>query len=248
MTERAGCSDDSSNGAKGSTSRLVLGDLERGFERFFDSAIARGFRLQVQPAEIGRQLERALLTGTTTSVGGTMAPNAFAVRLHPDDAVVFEGWSEALCQEMERWLADLAFRRGLITIAPIRVAIEADPRVRRRSVRATAQFLEGARNAPNKRVVSVAPLTMHPLNDDGAPLRVVSRVTVGRAAGNDFVIDDERVSRRHAMLDCDGGEWRVCDLGSTNGTRVNGRQVIRARLVDGDELEIGGRRYRVRLG
>lgn len=243
-----GRSVDWQRGANGNVCREVLGDIERGFERLVDSAIARGFRLHVQPAEIGRQLERALLNGTTTSVGGTMAPNAFAVRLHPDDAASFEGWSEALCREMERWLADLAFQRGLITIAPIRVAIEGDPRVRRRSVRATAQFFEGSRNAPDEHIVSIAPLTLLPLDDNRAPLlRAVSSVSLGRATGNDFIIDDEGVSRRHAMLECHGSHWHINDLGSTNGTWVNGQQVTRVRIVDGDELEVGGRRYRVRI-
>ena len=227
---------------------LVLGDLERGFERFVDSAIARGFRLRVQPAEIGRQLERALLDGTTTSVGGAMAPNAFEVRLHPDDAAAFAGWAEALCREMERWLADLAFRRGLVTIAPMQVVMVSDPNMRRRAVRASAQFLEGARGARNDRVVPAVPLTLLPFDDDEIPpLRAVSRVTLGRAAGNDLVIDDERVSRHHATLECDNGQWRISDLGSRNGTWVNGRLVSHARLMNGDELEVGGRRYRVQI-
>jgi hypothetical protein len=226
----------------------VLGDLERGFERFVDSAIARGFRLQVQPAEIGRQLERAMLNGATTSVAGAMAPNAFAVMLHPDDAAIFDGWSDALCREMEGWLADLAFRRGLVTIAPMHVAIEADPRVRRRSVRARAQFQEGARKDANPAFVRVPELELIPIDDHAqSKLRAVSRASLGRTAGNDLVISDERVSRRHAIIEWEHGEWRINDLGSTNGTWVNGRQVSRARLADGDEIELGGRRFRVRL-
>ncbi len=226
----------------------MLGDLERGFERFVDSAIARGFRLRVQPAEIGRQLERALLDGTTTSVGGAIAPNAFDVRLHPDDAAAFEAWSEALCREMERWLADLAFRRGLVTIAPMQVVIISDPTVRRRSVRASAQFLEGARTASKQQVIPAKPLELCPLDgNQSSVLRAVSRATLGRAADNDFIIDDERVSRRHAMIECHGGEWHMSDLGSRNGTWVNGRHVSRARLVNGDLIEVGGQRFRVRL-
>lgn len=226
----------------------MLGDFERGFERFVDAAIARGFRLQVQPAEIGRQLERALLDGTTTSVRGPLAPNAFKVSLHPDDAVVFDGWSDALCRELEGWLAELAFRRGLVTVAPMHVAIEANPRVHRRSVRASALFLEGVRDGATTKDSQHPALSLAPI--DGVRrtlLRAVSRASIGRTVGNDLVIDDARVSRRHALLEWAHGEWRVSDLGSTNGTWVNGQQVRLARLDDGDELELGGQRFRVCL-
>lgn len=226
----------------------MLGDLERGFERFVDSAIARGFRLRVQPAEIGRQLERAMLDGVASSVGGVMAPNAFAVTLHPDDAAQFDGWADALCLEMERWLADLAFRRGLVTVAPIQVTLRADSEVRRRSVRATAQFVEGARNEQGHSAADVMPLVLCPLDDGAMPeMSVRTRATLGRAAGNNIMIDDELVSRRHAILEFQRGTWQISDLDSTNGTWLNGRPVRRAQLADGDEIQIGQRRYRVRL-
>jgi pSer/pThr/pTyr-binding forkhead associated (FHA) protein len=50
-------------------------------------------------------------------------------------------------------------------------------------------------------------------------------VLVGRSRGCDVVIDDATVSRQHAGLVLYGGQWFVCDRGSTNGTRVNGRRV-----------------------
>lgn len=65
-------------------------------------------------------------------------------------------------------------------------------------------------------------------------------VVIGRSRDADCVVDDENVSRRHAELRLGGdGTWMVSDLGSTNGVKVNGRQVQRAHLKRGDYVELG---------
>lgn len=63
---------------------------------------------------------------------------------------------------------------------------------------------------------------------------------LGRSRESEIVIDDANVSRRHAELRPRGGAWVVSDLGSTNGTRVNGRPIHGPEVVrPGDEIEIG---------
>ena len=62
---------------------------------------------------------------------------------------------------------------------------------------------------------------------------------VGRHAGCDVVLGDVSVSRRHARLTFRDGRWVLRDLDSTNGTRVNGRRVVRCRLEPGDRLRLG---------
>jgi pSer/pThr/pTyr-binding forkhead associated (FHA) protein len=65
-------------------------------------------------------------------------------------------------------------------------------------------------------------------------------VLIGRDAESDFVIDDRTVSRRHAVIHRQGPFWILEDLGSTNGTRVNGERVTkRAAIQPGDELGFG---------
>jgi pSer/pThr/pTyr-binding forkhead associated (FHA) protein len=65
------------------------------------------------------------------------------------------------------------------------------------------------------------------------------RVTIGRDPGNDLVLDSPIVSRRHAELEVrdDDAVWR--DLGSANGTAVNGRVISEQMLRDGDIIRIG---------
>jgi hypothetical protein len=69
-------------------------------------------------------------------------------------------------------------------------------------------------------------------------------VLIGRSRRCDFVVRDPSVSRRHALLIRGQDGWTLYDLGSTNGTRINGWRVERATLRPGDELELGGSRFR----
>ena len=62
---------------------------------------------------------------------------------------------------------------------------------------------------------------------------------VGRHDICDVVVGHPSVSRRHARLSFRDGHWVLRDLDSTNGTRVNGRRVVRCRLEPGDRLSLG---------
>jgi pSer/pThr/pTyr-binding forkhead associated (FHA) protein len=66
-----------------------------------------------------------------------------------------------------------------------------------------------------------------------------ARVTLGRAAEADVVLDDASVSSQHAALELFDGGYRLRDLGSTNGVRVNGASVNVAELKHGDRVELG---------
>lgn len=84
---------------------------------------------------------------------------------------------------------------------------------------------------------------------DRAPFRYTiarGNVTVGRSAksSNDIVIEtDGQISKRHARIELDAdGRFTVYDLGSTNGTKVNGRRVETRTLNDGDEIVVGATR------
>ena len=70
-------------------------------------------------------------------------------------------------------------------------------------------------------------------------------MTLGRARESDVVIPDRSVSRRHALLKRDGDRFLVLDAGSSNGTSVNGRNVLTrgagppSPLAPGDTLRVG---------
>ncbi len=65
------------------------------------------------------------------------------------------------------------------------------------------------------------------------------RMVVGRLSSCDVCLQDKNTSRQHAAFVKDGSGWAVEDLGSTNGTLVNGRKTDRMRLNDGDVIVVG---------
>lgn len=70
------------------------------------------------------------------------------------------------------------------------------------------------------------------------------RVTLGRGAGCDVVLDHASVSSEHAALELFDGGFRLRDLASTNGVRVNGAKVDVADLKHGDRFELGSLAFR----
>lgn len=76
---------------------------------------------------------------------------------------------------------------------------------------------------------------------EAAPVPVTGNCSLGRAVGNDVVLVDDRVSRRHATIHVQGErEFWLVDLGSRNGTYLNGRRVSQpTRLRDGDRVQVG---------
>jgi hypothetical protein len=87
--------------------------------------------------------------------------------------------------------------------------------------------------------------------DDLTPLLALDwsgatdQLIVGRAERCDVRLDDLRVSRRHARLRFRDGTWMIQDLGSKNGTLLNGRPVIRGQLRPGDRLAFAGQTFRI---
>ena len=85
--------------------------------------------------------------------------------------------------------------------------------------------------------------------DDAPPIDLVKDLTlVGRSEDCDVRLDHKNVSKLHCLLVKTDGLVLVRDLGSTNGTRVNGQRVRRAALLPNDHLSIASFRCRVKLG
>jgi predicted component of type VI protein secretion system len=73
------------------------------------------------------------------------------------------------------------------------------------------------------------------------------KLMLGRGSGVDLRFEDSEMSSEHAVIEFTGAGFRVCDLGSTNGTRVNGAPVQARDLEAGDRLALGQHVLRLRL-
>ena len=99
-------------------------------------------------------------------------------------------------------------------------------------VEALDELREVATGPPSQAVTQLGRLS-------GVHRLVATRVRIGRDPDNDLVLEDLQVSRRHAELLGTGEQWELRDLGSHNGTYVNGRSVASAVLGPGDVIGIG---------
>ena len=72
-------------------------------------------------------------------------------------------------------------------------------------------------------------------------------MVIGRGRSADLVIAEPTISRAHAAIGCDAEGFFLQDLGSTNGTKVNGQRSPLARLKDGDDLQLGKLQLRITL-
>ena len=66
------------------------------------------------------------------------------------------------------------------------------------------------------------------------------RMTIGRSRESDIALEDDAVSRKHAIVTRDeDGTYRICDQNSANGTYVNSQRITEYVLEDGDEIQVG---------
>jgi hypothetical protein len=239
----------------------ILDRVEQRIEQVMEGGIGRLFRSPVQPAEIGQKLERAMSERPVVSVGGVLAPNHFRVRLHPGDFAQFVAYQAALERQLAAWLTEVARRRRFTLVDQIEVELTASERVPRRAIEVIAIITErppgvAARDDQAPRFDEPGPARSdlaHPvrLRFLNGPKRSLETTiagpvtTVGRAPNNDIVLDVGDVSRHHARLERAGSALRVVDLGSTNGTRVNGQPVSTSLLRPGDEVSFGTIRAQV---
>lgn len=89
------------------------------------------------------------------------------------------------------------------------------------------------------------------LNPDGPEQEfelAKSNISLGRGITNDISLDDLKVSRSHARLECGAQEVTLVDLGSSNGTQVNGKQIDRATLIPEDTINLGSQQLRYLVG
>ncbi|HEX5614226.1 MAG TPA: DUF3662 and FHA domain-containing protein [Acidimicrobiia bacterium] len=209
---------------------MGLQRFERRLERLVEGAFTKAFRSGLQPVEIGRRLVRELDAGRTIGVRGPVAPNRFVVALSHDDMTQFASFEEALVRELEDTAREKARDEGYHFVGPVTVELVAEPGRRRGDLRIAATIEEGAGGFTGSLVLP-----------DGRRVQLgETPAAIGRMPDCAVPLSDPQVSRHHAEVRPGHQGFHVVDLGSTNGTIVNG-SVIRGdhELRDGDEITIG---------
>jgi hypothetical protein len=218
----------------------ILRDFERRLEGLVEGLFAKTSRSGLQPVELAKRLMREMDAGKVVGLRGVVAPNHFVISLSPTDGARFEQAEQVLVGELEQVVRDAAGERGWGLMGPPEVELEVDDAVRKGQFRLEASLVEGEEQVAPAPAGTGATLLIHEGGSSPRTVRIGGgTVTIGRLPECEVVIHDPGASRRHAQLREQQGVWTLIDLGSTNGTQLNGQTVQQRALGDGDRITIG---------
>jgi hypothetical protein len=243
----------------------VLRNLESKIAGLVEGTFSRAFRSEVRPVEIARKLAREMEEHKSSSVSRTYVPNQYRVFLSSRDRARFADYEDALAGELAGYLLEYARRERLALLSRPVIEFETDDRlglgefgIQTRIVQPDdvdeVEDLPADDQAGRTMIYSSAGRVVEPLEERArtrnetalllyAGKRLVvgpTGVTLGRSRQCEIVLDDPNVSRQHAEIRPRGGSWVLTDLGSTNGSSVNGRRIDGPEVLKpGDALEFG---------
>lgn len=239
----------------------ILSRVESFLERLLEAPAGR-LGASIQPVSLAKRIERAMDTNKSYGSGGVIVPNRYDLHLNPRDFDGFASYRNALEDDLAHGVAARARHERYTLVARPRVTIVADSRIRRGEIRVAANVVD----APDGRAVEDRPMpadseTMVLARPAGADVPESARraflmvstrgsmpvhfdlggalIGIGRASDNDVIVDDPMVSRHHCQLKLEHGAYSFTDLGSRNGSTVNGQPVNQIALGPGDLIRIG---------
>lgn len=231
-----------------------------GWDAFFEKNIAgfflRRFGSALEPIAVEEALAKVIVERRKKSPRGDFVPNAFSLRLCPADyqRLSSRRFLEDLHVYIEKLLIladvymddrlcvrlteDEALAIGRCEIAACFEAEEPSDEVTDGTLVLTRTSFALPLNLPPKR--ALASLTVVEGPDEGVALSFGEHtIYLGRRDKNEFMLTDRSVSRLHASITYRRHRHVLCDVGSLNGTLVNGVPVTESVLQDGDEVRLG---------
>lgn len=207
----------------------LLDSFEKGLERAVNSAFAKTFRSGIQPVEIASALRREADTNAAVvSRERIITPSDYLVRLSPEDHERMLSLGQALNDELLALLTRHARTQGYSFAGPLHIALERDEHVATGTVQVSSSSVQS--RVSWQGVIEV---------DGTQHILTSARTIIGRGTDAGIVIADAGSSRRHAEVLWDGERAMLRDLGSTNGTRIDGQKVSEAALSPGSRFTIG---------
>lgn len=215
----------------------ILRDFERRLGGLVEGLFSKTFRSGVQPVEIAKRIQREMEDGRSVGVSEVWAPNRFELMLSREDHARYIRAEDAIVSELRRVVRETAAERRWGLVGPPEVEFRVDEQLKKGDLDCVASLVEGADDDPT--AGARASLVIREDGDERTVPLTSDSVTVGRLADCDVVLTDKGASRKHAQLRFRDGSWVLTDLGSTNGTRLNGQTIQSRELADGDKVTIG---------
>jgi len=215
----------------------LLDNFEKGLERAVNGAFAKTFKSGLQPVEITATLRRELDTkAAVVARDRILVPNKFTVRLSRDDFDRMTGLGATLIDELTELVQRHAAAQHYSFAGGISISLSEDPSLSQGMIEIRSDNVKGA----------VAWTPVLEINGKRHPI-LHSRTVIGRGSDADITVDDTGISRRHVEILWDGTRAQVNDLGSTNGSLLNGNPVAKAPLPPDSVIDIGRTRIVFRV-
>lgn len=215
----------------------ILDEFEKGLERVVGGAFAKTFKSGLQPLEVTAALRRELDTkAAVVSRDRILVPNRFVVRLSPSDYERMTGLGPALLDEFTRLVQQHATAQHYSFAGGIDIRLQRDDALTAGIVRVDSENVKG----------EVAWTPVLDIAGKRYPLKK-GRTIIGRGSDADITVDDAGTSRKHVEVLWDGTRGQVNDLGSTNGSKLNGQPLAKAVLQPDSVIEIGRTRIVFRV-
>lgn len=214
----------------------LLDRFEDRLDRIVNGAFARAFKSEVQPVELAAALQKEMDDrAAIVSRGRTVVPNVFTIDLSPHDSERLSAYREALQTELATVVTEYAGEQSYALIGPAEVRLDSDESLETGIFRVHSEARAAVVSAAASGAVPGQPYlevggTAYPL------VRAVSRI--GRGTDADIRVEDPGVSRLHCEIVL-GQPAIARDLGSTNGTLIDGSRVQQAALMDGSTVTVG---------
>ena len=215
----------------------LLDNFEKGLERAVNGAFAKTFKSGLQPVEITAALRRELDTkAAVVARDRILVPNKFTVRLSRADFERMSGLGQTLTDELVQLVQSHAAAQHYSFAGGISISLSEDPTLSPGMLEIQSVNVKGT-------------VAWTPVLDIGGKRYPItqSRTVIGRGTDADITVDDTGISRRHVEVLWDGTRAQVNDLGSTNGSLLNGNPVSKAPLAPDSVIDIGRTRIVFRV-
>jgi hypothetical protein len=216
---------------------MGLQSMERRLERMVEGVFSRRRRGSIRPIELGRRLVREMDDNRSVDVKGRrIVPNDFTVLLSPTDHAGFSDIEDALTTELGEAAREYAREESYHFMGPVLVKLTVDNNLKAGRFGISSQLKQAAGGLGAGSLVLPS----------GERVALGEHVTtVGRLPESTISINDTNVSRNHSEIRTGSAAYVAVDLGSTNGTMVNGVRIVgEQRLNDGDIISFGSTHVR----
>ena len=215
----------------------LLDRFEQRVDRAVNGAFAKAFKSELQPVEIAAALTNEMDSrAAVVSRARTVVPNVYTVIVSTEDYNRLSVYDETLVGEFAVMIRDYAQQQQYSFLGSVTVAMQPSED----SAQGTVEIISEARVDHDVAPAAGPPAGSAPRLEGKLGTFQLSRAVtrIGRGADSDIRIEDPGVSRHHAEVRI-GSDVILRDLGSTNGTYVNGTLIAEQPLRDGAVITIG---------